>query len=133
MPYADSDFFLALIKKSDWLKAKAETALEKYSGNIWTSEWAVVEILLISKEFGLDPENVVVAIKELARIEGNVDKIISAAHLMKEKGLNTFDALHAVSCKNDEIISSEHVYDKLGLKRINICGLKAAVFLHEWK
>ncbi len=32
MIYADTDFFIALLKPTDWLKDKAKKALEKYKG-----------------------------------------------------------------------------------------------------
>lgn len=120
MPYVDSDFFLALLKEGDWLSKKAEGILKKYKSNIWTSVWSVVEILMLTEEFGLDPENVVLSIKELSRIDGDVNSLLSAAHLMKEKKMKTFDALHATACKKDLIISSDSVFDKVGLERIRL-------------
>src|SRR3989338_4000039 len=106
MPYADSDFFLALIKEDDWLSKKAENILKDYKDQIWTSNWAIVEILMLAKKFGLDPENIILSIKKLAIIEGDITPVIAAAHLMKEKGMNVFDALHAITCRDNKIISS---------------------------
>ncbi|MBI2674928.1 MAG: PIN domain-containing protein [Candidatus Aenigmarchaeota archaeon] len=122
MPYADSDFFLALMKEDDWLQEIAERLLKEYKGKIWTSNWAVVELLLIAKEFGLDPEVIVSSIGKIARIEGDYGELLTAAHLMKDKGMTTFDALHAISCtsKDDKIISSDSVYEKIGLERIRL-------------
>ena len=120
MPYADSDFFLAILKESDWLSRKAETILDEHKNNIWTSCWTLVEILMLAKEFGLDPEAVIISINKLVRIEGSVNTILSAAHLMKEKGMKTFDALHAVSCGHDKIISSDSVFDNICIERIKL-------------
>jgi predicted nucleic acid-binding protein len=120
MPYADSNFFLALIKKQDWLNESAEKLLDRYKGEIWTSEWALIEILMLTEKFGLDPENVVNSILQLAKFDGNTDLIRSVAHLMKDEKMRTFDALHAVSCKGDSIISSDPIFDKVGLKRIKL-------------
>lgn len=116
--YADSDFFLALIKENDWLKKKAEKLLS--TEKIWTSQWAVVEILLLSKEYRLDPEKVVISISKIADIHGDLPALLGAAHLIKDKGMTVFDALHAVSCKNDTIISSDRVFEEIGLKRIKL-------------
>ena len=119
MPYADSDFFLALLKEDDWLRKKAEKLLEKYRGSIWTSEWTIVEILLICKEFNLDPEKITVSIIEIADVD-NKDSLLAIAHIMKKYKMNVFDALHATYSKGDEIISSDRIYDKIGLKRIKM-------------
>lgn len=118
MPYADSDFFLALIKENDWLSEKAERILKHYRNEIWTSNWTLVELLLLSKEFGFDPENIILSIKKLANVEDDIDIIAAAAHLMKERNMKTFDALHAISCGKDKIISSDSVFDAIGLNRI---------------
>lgn len=120
MPYADSDFFLAILKKDDWLKEKAEKILKENRDKIWTSDWTVVELLMLAKEYGLDEEKLVFSMSTLSEIDGDINKLLSAAHLMKEKGLTTFDALHASSVGDDFIISSDSVYDKIGLKRIKL-------------
>ena len=120
MPYADSNFFLALLKKSDWLNPNAEKLLKKHKNNIWTSGWTIIEIFMLSEKFGLDPESVVTSIKEMARIEGGSSLLLSVAYLMKEKYMNTFDALHAISCGKDRIISSDGKFDEIGLKRIKL-------------
>lgn len=120
MPYADSDFFVALLKKDDWLSKNALSLLKKYAGEIWTSQWTVVEILLIAKEYALDPETIVLSISQLARVEGSLQLLLLAAHYMKEYGFATFDALHAASCFNDKIISSDAVYDRIGMERIKL-------------
>jgi len=120
MPYADSDFFIALLKEGDWLGTKAESVFKRYKGRIWTSKWTMVEILMLSKEFSLDPENVVISIIQIADVEGGVEELMSAAHLIKEKGMKTFDALHAVSCKGDKMISSDSIFDKIGVERIKL-------------
>ncbi len=66
MPYADTDFFLALLKENGWLGKKAEKVLNDYKGGIWTSQWTLVELLLLSKKYGMNPEIVVVSAKEIA-------------------------------------------------------------------
>lgn len=37
MVFADADFFLALLKRSDPLKASAEKCLADFRGQLWTS------------------------------------------------------------------------------------------------
>jgi hypothetical protein len=42
---------------------------------------------------------------------------------MKEKGMNVFDALHAVTCGDNMIISSDSIFDMVGLGRISLESL----------
>ena len=120
MPYADSDFFLALLKKEDWLNENAKRILKKYSGKIWTSEWTIIEIFMLCNRYNLNPEVVINSIRQLVEIRGDVALIFSVAHLMKEKDIKTFDALHAITSSNDKIISSDSIYDIIGLDRIKL-------------
>jgi predicted nucleic acid-binding protein len=64
--YADTDFFVALVKKSDWLKASAERLLRKHTGQIWTSPPTLIELLLLSAELDLDPETVIADVLKIA-------------------------------------------------------------------
>lgn len=121
MPYADSNFFLALLKKDDWLKGKAEKLLNEHRGDIWTSQWTVVELLLIAERFGIDTERLVADIFEMASVkDANSEDMVAVAHLMKKYKVNVFDSLHAVFCRNDKIISSDAIFDSLGLERIKL-------------
>ena len=49
--------------------------------------------------------------------ENNSMYIIAAEYI--KNGVNVFDAFHAAHC-NGEIISSDHIYDKLNIKRIKL-------------
>ncbi|WP_456398062.1 PIN domain-containing protein [Palaeococcus sp. (in: euryarchaeotes)] len=59
MIYADTDFFLALLKPDDWLKENARKILEKYRGDITTSDATFIELLLLAERYGLDPIKIV--------------------------------------------------------------------------
>ena len=120
MVYADSDFFLALLKGSDWLKKKAERLLSQYKGEIWTSGATVTELLLVAEEFNLDPEKLVVDVAEIAEVQGGAEVFLIGANYMKEEGATVFDSLHAAFCGKDKIISSDKVFDKLGLERVRL-------------
>ena len=119
MPYADTDFFLALLKPSDWLRKPAQRLLREHKGNTWTSGWTIVELMLIAKRFNLDLERVVMSVFELTEVRGiNRDAALGASHLVMSKGMNVFDSLHAMTCGDDSIISSDKVFDEIGMKRI---------------
>jgi hypothetical protein len=50
--YADIDFFLALLKPSDWLKEKAKNLASEYIGRITTSDTTFIELMLLAKKYG---------------------------------------------------------------------------------
>ena len=119
MIYADTDFFLALLKGSDWLKQAAKRLLRKYHGQLWTSEVTLTELLLLAKEFSLDPRRLLVDAMGIARVDDRIARLyLTAANVIKQQGIGVFDALHAAYCGNDQILSSDKVFDRLGLDRI---------------
>ena len=122
MIYADTDFFVALAKKSDWLKVSAKKLLREYAGQIWTSPATLIELLLLSAGLGLEPETVIEDALKIARLKGGDASVFQqAAKYVKKDDVRVFDALHAASCGFDcPIISSDRIFDKLGLKRIRL-------------
>ena len=121
MIYADTDFFLALMKESDWLKQSAEHLLEKHRGQIWTSPITLIELLLVAAEYTLDTERLLVDVLEIAKLEGGEARhYLMAAGLIKEHKVGVFDALHATFCEDSKIISSDKVFDRLGLERVRL-------------
>ena len=122
MIYADTDFFLALMKESDWLKESAKRLLDEYSGEIWTSPVTLIELLLLAAEFNLNPERLLVDVLEIVALRGGEAAIyLKAAHFMKEHDSRVFDSLHASFCgEGGRIISSDKVFDRLGLDRIDL-------------
>ena len=122
MIYADTDFFMALMKKSDWLKESAERLLAKYKDQIWTSPVTMIEVLLIVGDLHIDPERAIMDVLNIAQLRGADYRVyLQAARYMKYKNVNVFDSLHAALCGHDgPIISSDRVFDKLGMKRIRL-------------
>ncbi len=116
MIYADTDFFLALIKPSDWLKDRAQEIFEANKG-ITTSEVTFIELALLAKRFNLDPVKITASVMAICGIEETV--YLKAATYIREYGIGVFDAFHAAHCKG-KIISSDSAYDKLGIERIKI-------------
>ena len=121
MIYADTDFFLALMKRSDWLKKSAERLLEKYRGQVSTSPITLIELLLVAAEYELDSERLLVDVLEIAKLEeGEARHYLIAAGFIKEHKVGVFDALHAAFCEDSKIISSDKVFDRLGLDRVRL-------------
>ena len=122
MVYVDSDFFLALLKPTDWLAQRARALYDENREELTSSVATVIEVLLIGHRFSLNPELVVGSIFALVpniKVIDN-DTALAAAHLIKEKGLNVFDAFHAAYCNEDIMLSSDHIFDKIGLRRIEL-------------
>lgn len=118
--YADTDFFIALFKGSDWLKEPALGLLKKYQGNISASWATVCELLLLCDRLGMDPKKTMVCLHEIADVEGVSRHVtIGASHIMKQYNVNAMDALHACLC-GGKIISSDKVFDKLGISRVKL-------------
>ena len=119
--FADTDFILALVKDSDWLKDKAVKLLKDYNGKINTSASVMIEVALICKRLRINAIEVFSNVFELVNINEETYAICMRAALYIEKyGLNVFDAFHAAYCSNDKIISSDSVYEKVGIERIKL-------------
>ena len=121
--YADTDFFLALLKKNDWLKKNSEQIYKNHKNELWTSGLTLNELILISYREGKDPTEIVEKASRLMEIREptiGIEGYLSTCYLMKKYNMSPFDALHAVYCGNDAIVSSDKKYDAIGLKRIKL-------------
>lgn len=117
MIYADTDFFLALLKPKDWLKERAKKIKEEYEGKITTSVVTFIELMLLCKRYNLDPIRVTADVMAICNLDD--ERLLKAAIYIKDYGVNVFDAFHAAYCSGT-IISSDSVFDKLGIKRIRL-------------
>lgn len=121
MKYADTDFFLALMKKDDWLQEKATQIKEENEGKITTSIVTILECLIIGKKYGLDPETIVGSIFSMAKVTGiTPSQAMKIAHNIKHENINVFDSFHAELARDKPIISSDQDYKELGLERIKL-------------
>lgn len=122
MIYADTDFFIALLKDGDWLQEKAIRLYKEHKKDISASTATIIELLLLSKRYRLDPEQILAAVFSIAKEVKGIDAstALLAAHYIKESDLNVFDALHAAYSKGGPIISSDKVFDSIGIPRIPI-------------
>ena len=116
MTYADTDFFLALLKPTDWLRENARRILEKEHGRIYTSETTYIELMLLAKRYKLDP--VRIAIDVMAICNEKNGKYQAAAELITQN-VGVFDSFHVVH-SNGKIISSDKVYRKSGIEQIDL-------------
>ena len=117
--FADTDFILALIKSSDWLKGNAVRLLRENRGRIKTSPSVMLEVAIVCKRLGIDVTIAFVNAFELVAVdEVTRQTCLTAGEYMEKYGLNVFDSFNAAYCGNDKIISSDKVYEKIGLERI---------------
>lgn len=120
--YVETDFLVALAKDSDWLKERAEEALEDEDLDLSTSILAYAEFLLLADRYEMDRTRAVANLLELVPVEPqeHSQAVLKAAKYQEEHGLTTFDALHAglAETRDARILSSEQDYDALDLERV---------------
>lgn len=120
MIYADTDFFIALVKDDDWLQDRAvEIALEN-EGRIYTSRATLLELLVISDRFEFDRMEVLTYALEIATVPEDEDVLFQAADYMEQDGLTAFDAYHLAYAGEDSIISSDNAFDDVTDDRLAI-------------
>ena len=64
--YADTDFWVALLKDDDWLAERAQEVLEEHGDELEVSVVTFVELFLIEERYAFDRETAVTSILELA-------------------------------------------------------------------
>lgn len=109
--YAETDFLLALIKNEDWLGEAAETVYRNNRDELWTSQFTLIELLLVAYREERDTERVVTNAAKLLDVRGDVDTVVAAATYVEDHGFTPFDALHLVESDGDTIVSSDGAYE----------------------
>jgi predicted nucleic acid-binding protein len=120
MIYADTDFFIALVKDDDWLQERAEKIAVQNEGNIYTSRATLLELLLISDRFEFDRMEALSYALEIASVPEDERVLFQAADYMEQHGLTAFDAYHLAYADGDSLISSDTAFDELTDDRISI-------------
>ena len=108
--YVETDFLLALIKDEDWLGAAAEAVYRRHQDNLWTSQFTLIELLLVAYREDRDTERVVTNAASLVEVRGDVDTVVAASTYVEDHGFTPFDALHLVESDGDTIVSSDDAY-----------------------
>ena len=117
--FADTDFLLALVKDTDWLKENAVKILKE--NKIKTSISVMIEVALICKRLKLNTMNTFAHVFEIINVDEETYPVCMRAALYIEKyNLNVFDAFHAAFCGDDKIISSDDVYESVGIERVRL-------------
>ena len=114
--YADTDFWLALLKDDDWLADEAQARLEDHRDDLEVSLATFIELFLIEDRFDFDRETATLAILELAETDVDPDVLFQASAYIDD-GLNTFDAVHA-ALADEAIVSSDQAFETIELERV---------------
>ncbi|ARS88458.1 type II toxin-antitoxin system VapC family toxin [Natrarchaeobaculum aegyptiacum] len=120
MIYADTDFFIALVKDDDWLQERAVSVAREYEGEIYTSRATLLELLVISDRFAFDRLEALSLSLQIASIQEDEDVLFQAADYMEQDGLTAFDAYHLAYADDDPVVSSDNAFDEVTDDRIEL-------------
>lgn len=119
--YADSDFFLGLMKDSDWLKRKARELYDKYKNEIYITPFTVAEIIIVCKREGISIKETLFQISRIAKLDSVSWDLFFETCDYIEKGATVFDSLLMGFCgKGNQIISSDNIYKKFNFDVIDL-------------
>ena len=108
----DADFLLALIKEDDWLAEPAEEFYESHDEDLWTSQYTLLELMLVAYREKWDVLRVVANANSLLEVRGDVEPVLAAASYVEDDGFTPFDALHLVQSESDPIVSTDDSYEE---------------------
>ena len=118
--YADSDFFLALLKDSDWLKEKAKRIYEENKNSIYVSPFTIVELMVVCVRENIPIKETIFQISRIAELEFIKWNLFFKSVEYIEQGASIFDSLLMAFAGESEIISSDKIYEKFGFKVIDL-------------
>lgn len=119
--FADTDFFLALMKDSDWLKEKAKKIYEQNKNNLFVTPFTIAEVMIICKRESIPLKDTLIQISRIAKLESASWEDFFKACDYIEQGATIFDSLLMAFCtKENEIISSDNIYEKFGFNVIDL-------------
>ena len=120
MLYADTDFFVALVKDDDWLQERAAALARENEGEIYTSRATLLELLMISERFEFDRMEALSYALEIASVPEDESVLFRAADYVEQHGLTAFDAYHVAYADEDPIVSSDTSFDDVTDDRVPI-------------
>lgn len=114
--YADTDFWLALLKDDDWLAERAMERLEEHRNDLEVSLATFLELFLIEDRYQFDRELATMAILQLAESSADPAVVFQASAYIDD-GLTPFDAFHA-AIAGERILSSDQSFEAVDLERV---------------
>ncbi len=117
--FVETDFLIALVKDSDWLKQRAEDVLA--SENVVTSPFAYLELLLIRERHEYEYVRLFANMLELVPVKTDAERqiVLKAVHY-DEEGMTPFDSFHAATAETHglPIRSSDLAYEDADPERL---------------
>ena len=110
--YVEADFLLALIKEDDWLADRAESIYCEHEDEIWTSVYAILELMVVAYRENWGVERTVTNATALVEVRGKIAPLLAAARYVVNHDLTPFDAVHLVQSGTSPIVSSDNSYDE---------------------
>ena len=124
--YLDADLFIAVLKEEDRLKSSAEeifTAVREGKIEAFTSAATLLEILFWASRVKPRRARLREYIRVVARLVSSVaplgyGDLVVAAEFLQTQPVFVLDAIHAAVAGKWPIVSSDAIYERLGLRRI---------------
>lgn len=125
--YCDADLLIAMLKEDDKLRPSAVTvftAVKQKRIEVFTSVVALLEVLFWASKAKPRRAKIREYVRTAARLVSDVaplyyeDLIVAAEHL-QAKPIFVLDAMHAAAARAWPVLSSDTIYEKLGLKRMD--------------
>ncbi len=124
--YLDADLFIAMLKEDDELKPSATTiftAAKQGKVEVSTSTATLLEILFWASKVRAKRAKIREYLRVAARLVSNVaplgyEDLIIAAEFLQTQPVFTLDAIHAAAAGMWPILSSDTIYERLGIQRI---------------
>jgi len=118
MVYADTDFFVALVKDDDWLQANAEKLYHEHEEELETSLPTFIELCYLSERYDWELERAVTNVMAIAETDFDEEIVYQAIEYI-DQGLNVMDAFQAAK-SSGKIISSDKAFDEVEVDRIRL-------------
>ena len=120
--YVETDVLIALAKNTDWLKQRAEDAVDNDDFELETSAYAYLEFLMLGERYGFDQGRVAIALLSMVPIQPDSDQelVLKAIEYQSEHEMTAFDAFHAAIAETRglPVLGSDKVYDELEIERL---------------
>ncbi|MFC4540453.1 PIN domain-containing protein [Halosolutus amylolyticus] len=117
--FVETDFLIALVKDSDWLKQRAEEVLEEHE--VVTSPFSYLELLIIRERHEYDYVRLFANMLDLVPVRTDEERqiVLKAVHYYEE-GMTPFDSFHAATAETHglAIFSSDKAYEEVDPERL---------------
>jgi len=117
--FVEADFLLALAKDDDWLRDRAEAALD--DRDVVTSSFAYLEVLIVMEREQFDFVRLFANLLDLVPVGSEEERqVVLKAVSYFEDGMTPFDAFHAATAETRglPILSSDKAYREVGPERL---------------